>query len=155
MDRLPGPKRPYPNRVPGEIESAILDHALAHPCHGALRVERALRLRGIQGSAGGGRGVRQRHGLLTKHERLLRLEKATAQPITQKASDLTPIVRTAVDIDRCYVRLIDVPLESRERKSCQYRAWQRIVRQQIELLERGFRALLKLVGGIAGDPCSH
>ena len=37
IDRLPGPKGPHPNRVPAEIESTILDHALAHPCHGALR----------------------------------------------------------------------------------------------------------------------
>ena len=36
-------------------------------------------LRGIQVSAGGVRGVWQRHGLLTKHERLLRLEQATAE----------------------------------------------------------------------------
>ena len=79
IDRLPGPRGPHPNRVPAEIESAILDHALAHPCHGALRVEQELRLQGIQVSAGGVRGVWQRHGLLTKHERLLRLEKATAE----------------------------------------------------------------------------
>lgn len=35
-------------------------------------------LRGIQVSSGGVRGVWQRHSLLTKHDRLLRLEKATA-----------------------------------------------------------------------------
>ncbi|MCA3309806.1 MAG: helix-turn-helix domain-containing protein, partial [Roseomonas sp.] len=39
IDRLPGAKGPHPNRVPAEIEAAILDHALAHPCHGATRVE--------------------------------------------------------------------------------------------------------------------
>ena len=37
------------------------------------------RLRGVQVSAGGVRGVWQRHGLLTRHERILRLEKATAE----------------------------------------------------------------------------
>ena len=57
----------------------MLDHALAHPCHGQLRVEQELRLRGLQVSAGGIRGVWMRHGLLTKHDRLLRLEKATAE----------------------------------------------------------------------------
>jgi hypothetical protein len=39
-----------------------------------VRVEQELRLKDIQVSAGRIRGVRQRNGLLTKHERLLRLE---------------------------------------------------------------------------------
>lgn len=79
IDRLPGAKGPHPNRVSAEIEQAVLDHALANPCHGAVRVEQELRLKGIQVSAGGIRGVWQRNGLLTKHERLLRLEQATAE----------------------------------------------------------------------------
>ena len=79
IDRLPGPRGPHPNRVSAEIEAAVLAHALAHPCHGQLRVEQELRLRGLQVSAGGIRGVWQRHGLLTKHDRLLRLEKTTAE----------------------------------------------------------------------------
>src|SRR5690606_14173921 len=79
LDRLPGTRGPHPNRVSAEIEAAVLAQALEHPCHGALRVEQELRLRGLQVSAGGVRGVWQRHGLLTKHERLLRLEKATAE----------------------------------------------------------------------------
>jgi transposase InsO family protein len=79
IDRLPGARGPHPNRVSAEIEQAVLDHALVHPCHGAVRVEQELRLKGVQVSAGGIRGVWQRHGLLTKHERLLRLEKATAE----------------------------------------------------------------------------
>jgi transposase InsO family protein len=79
IDRLPGAKGPHPNRVPVEIEAAILDHALSNPCHGPMRVVHELALRGIQVSSGGVRGVWQRHGLLTKHDRLLRLEKATAE----------------------------------------------------------------------------
>jgi transposase InsO family protein len=79
LDRLPGARGPHPNRVAAEVETAILDHALAHPCHGPLRVAQELMLRGIQVSSGGIRGVWQRHGLLTKHERLLRLEQATAE----------------------------------------------------------------------------
>ena len=39
-----------------EIETAILDHALAHPCHGPMRVAQELMLRGIQVSSGGGAG---------------------------------------------------------------------------------------------------
>lgn len=79
IDRLPGAKGPHPNRVPTEIEQAVLAHALDHPCHGALRVEQELRLKGLAVSSGGVRGVWQRHNLLTKHERLLRLEKETAE----------------------------------------------------------------------------
>jgi transposase InsO family protein len=79
VDRIPGSKGPHPNRVSQEIEQAILDHALEHPCHGSTRVEQELRLKGIQVSSGGVRGVWQRNGLLTKVERLLRLEKSTAE----------------------------------------------------------------------------
>ncbi len=57
IDRLPGAKGPHPNRVSEEIETAILQHSLDHPCHGALRVEQELRLKGLQVSAGGVRGV--------------------------------------------------------------------------------------------------
>lgn len=78
-DRMPGAKGPHPNRVPAEIEEAVLGHALANPCHGATRVEQELRLKGVQVSSGGVRGVWQRHNLLTKHERLLRLEKSTVE----------------------------------------------------------------------------
>lgn len=79
LDRIAGARTPHPNRVAAEVEQAILDHALAHPCHGPVRVAHELMLNGIQVSSGGVRGVWQRHGLLTKHERLLRLEKATAE----------------------------------------------------------------------------
>jgi transposase InsO family protein/transposase-like protein len=79
LDRVAGARAPHSNRVAAAIEQAILDHALAHPCHGPMRVAQELMLRGIQVSSGGVRGVWQRHGLLTKHERLLRLEQATAE----------------------------------------------------------------------------
>jgi hypothetical protein len=71
LDRLPGAKGSHPNRVAAEIETAILDHALTHPCHGPMRVAQELMLRGIQVSSGRVRGVWQRHSLLTKHDRLL------------------------------------------------------------------------------------
>jgi transposase-like protein len=79
IDRPPGPRNLHPNRVPEAVEQAILEHALAHPCHGLMWVAQELVLRGIQVSSGGVRGVWQRHGPLTKHERLLCLEKATAE----------------------------------------------------------------------------
>jgi|SRR5579883_462833 len=45
IDRLPGAKGPHPNRVSAEIETAILRHALAHPCHGPMRVAHELMLK--------------------------------------------------------------------------------------------------------------
>jgi len=47
LERLPGAKGPHPNRVAAESEAAILDHALAHPCHSPMRVAQELMLRGI------------------------------------------------------------------------------------------------------------
>lgn len=78
VDRLPGARGPHPNRVAQEVEDAILAHALEHPSHGAQRVADELVLKGVQVSSTGVRGVWSRHTLLTKHERLLRLEE-TAQ----------------------------------------------------------------------------
>ena len=79
IDRLPGTRGPHPNRVSEQVEVAILAHAPEHPTHGALRVAQELSLKGVQVSAGGVRGVWSRHKLLTKHERLLRLEKTAAE----------------------------------------------------------------------------
>ena len=75
----PGARGPHPNRVSEEVEAAILAHALDHPTHGALRVAQELSLKGVQVSSGGVRGLCSRHKLLTKHERLLRLEKTTCE----------------------------------------------------------------------------
>lgn len=86
VDRVSGPKGPHPNRLAAEIEAAILDHALRHPTHGPVRVAHELALRGVQVSSGGVRGVWGRHDLLTKHERLLRLERTVAE----RPVELTP-----------------------------------------------------------------
>ncbi|MEN3799395.1 IS481 family transposase [Aeromonas veronii] len=75
LDKLPGCKGAHPNRVAPEIEQAILDYSLTRPTHGPLRVAQELALQGINVSAGGVRGVWQRHDLLSKRDRLLRLEK--------------------------------------------------------------------------------
>jgi transposase InsO family protein len=75
IDRLPGPKGPHPNRVEEAVEQAILDYCLACPTHGPVTVANQLMLKGIQVSSGGVRGVWSRHNLLSKHDRLLRLEK--------------------------------------------------------------------------------
>ena len=79
IDRLPGARGPHPNRVSEEVEAAILAHSLDHPTHGALRVAQELSLQNVQVSSGGVRGVWSRHKLLTKQERLLRLEKTTCE----------------------------------------------------------------------------
>lgn len=79
LDRLPGPKGPHPNRVSEEIEKAILEHCLHNPTHGCVRVAQELQLKGTSVSSGGIRGVWSRHNLTTKHERLLRLERAVSK----------------------------------------------------------------------------
>ena len=75
-DRLPGARGPHPNRVFEEVEKAVLEHSLANPTHGCLRVSQELALKAVTVSSTGVRGVWGRHKLLSKHERLLRLEMA-------------------------------------------------------------------------------
>lgn len=79
VDRLPGPRNPHPNRVDEAAERAVLDYALANPTHGPLRVAQQLTLQGIKISAGGVRGVWMRSNILTKGQRLLRLEKTVRE----------------------------------------------------------------------------
>jgi transposase InsO family protein len=76
-DRLPGPRGPHPNRVSDELEAVILSYSLSFPTHGPLRVAQQLALQNVQVSAGGVRGEWSRHKLLTRHDRLLRLERET------------------------------------------------------------------------------
>jgi len=78
LDRIPGARGAHPNRVSDEVEKAILDHCLDHPTHGCLRVAQELSLKGVNVSSGGVRGVWGRHKLMTRHERLLRLEREVA-----------------------------------------------------------------------------
>jgi len=78
LDKLPGCKGPHPNRVSEEIEKVVLEYAIEKPTHGPMRVSQQLQLKGIQVSPSGVRGVFQRNNLLSRYDRLLRLEK-TAQ----------------------------------------------------------------------------
>jgi transposase InsO family protein len=73
-----GPRSPHPNRVSTEVETRILDYALAKPTHGAQRVANELRLEGVTVSASGVRGVWLRHDLETRTKRLLRLERSAS-----------------------------------------------------------------------------
>ena len=87
LDKIAGARPPHPNRVAEAVEQAILDNGLAHPCHGALRVANEMALRGIQVSSTGVRGVWSRHGPLSRDDRLLRLEKASAERIVQLSDE--------------------------------------------------------------------
>ncbi|RZU48107.1 winged helix-turn helix protein [Fluviicoccus keumensis] len=79
VDRLPGAKGPHPNRVSEQVEQAILAHSLQFPTHGPLRVSQELMLKGVSVSSTGVRGVWSRHELLSRHQRLLRLEKTVRE----------------------------------------------------------------------------
>ena len=79
IDRLPGARGPHPNRVSDEIEAAILDYSLIHPTHGCLKVAQQMALQGVTVGSGGVRGVWSRHGLLSRHQRLMRLERESGE----------------------------------------------------------------------------
>jgi transposase InsO family protein len=84
-----------------------------------MRVAQELVLRGIQVSSGGVRGVWQRHSLLTKHDRLLRLEKATAERLSELSRE-TGEAQAVGDADRPHIHRRQLTLSE----------------QQIKLLER-------------------
>ena len=86
IEKKRGPKGPHPNRVAKEIEQKILDLCLEQPTWGAQRISNELRLRDVNVSATGVRGVWDRHDLLQRHQRLLRLE-AEAQNDTIMLSE--------------------------------------------------------------------
>lgn len=87
IDRMPGARGPHPNRVDEAVEAAILEHCLRCPTHGPLRVAQELTLKGVQVSSGGVRGVWSRHDLLTKQERLLRLERSVKEQPFELSDD--------------------------------------------------------------------
>lgn len=87
LDKLPGARGPHPNRVSEEIEAAVLAHSLAQPTQGCLRVAQELALQGVQVSSNGVRGVWSRHNLLSKHERLLRMEAAVREKTLELTDD--------------------------------------------------------------------
>ena len=74
-----GPRGPHPNRVAPEVEEKILEYSLICPTHGAQRVANELRMKNVNVSPSGVRGVWLRHDLGTRHKRLLRLEKQSQE----------------------------------------------------------------------------
>jgi hypothetical protein len=75
LDKAKGARSPHPSRVSEADEKIILDYCLEYPTQGSLRVSQQLLLRGVHIGGGAVKGVWQRHNLLTKHQRLLRLEQ--------------------------------------------------------------------------------
>lgn len=67
------------NRVPEEVEKAVLEFALDDPSQGQKRASDTLRQEGIFISPGGVRSVWLRHGLETFKKRLAALEKVVAE----------------------------------------------------------------------------
>ena len=75
VDKIRGAKSPHPNRVSVELEQAVLNYCLEFPTHGSLKVSQQLTLKGVTVGVGAVRGIWHRHNLITKHQRLLHLEK--------------------------------------------------------------------------------
>jgi transposase InsO family protein len=101
IEQRRGPRGPHPNRVSADVETEILAYALEHPTHGAQRVANELRLRGLQVSPSGVRGVWLRHDLETRLKRLLRLEQhAQDQTLVLSPEQLQLLERHSVDF-RC------------------------------------------------------
>ena len=65
------------NRVPEEVERAVLKLSLEYPSLGKKKMSEVLKERGIAISPTGARNVWVRHGLESKEDRMIEAEKAS------------------------------------------------------------------------------
>ena len=73
-------RRPrMPNQTPPELERKILEMTEQFPTYSYIRISQQLRLVGIGASPAAVRGVWARHGLVVRYQRLLWLERKTAE----------------------------------------------------------------------------
>ena len=79
VDKVKGAKEPAPEPGAPEIEEAILDHALEHPTMARCASPTSWPYAASRSARAACAGSGVRHDLLTKHERLLRLERITAE----------------------------------------------------------------------------
>src|SRR5579883_2214117 len=77
----PQPRRKprMPNQTPPELEAKILEMTEQYPTYSYIRISQQLRLIGIGASPSAVRCVWQRHGLVVRYQRLLWLERKTAE----------------------------------------------------------------------------
>mgnify|MGYP001620049582 CR=1 FL=1 len=77
----PQPRRKprMPNQTPPELEQKILEMTEQYPAYSYLRISQQLRLVGVGVSPSAVRYVWQRHGLTLRYQRLLWLERKTAE----------------------------------------------------------------------------
>lgn len=68
-----------PNQTPPELEAKILEVTERYPAYSYIRISQQLKLVGIGASPAAVRGVWQRHGLVVRYQRLLWLERKSAE----------------------------------------------------------------------------
>ncbi|HZQ21897.1 MAG TPA: helix-turn-helix domain-containing protein [Terriglobales bacterium] len=68
-----------PNQTPPELEAKILEMTEQYPTYSYMRISQQLKLIGIGASPSAVRCVWQRHGLVVRYQRLLWLERKTAE----------------------------------------------------------------------------
>ena len=96
--RVPNPK----NRVDLNIETAVIQYAIAEPAHGQVRVSNELRRKGIFVSASGGRSVWLRNDLANFKLRLKALEAKVAEDgIILTESQVQALERKKQDDEAC------------------------------------------------------